>query len=84
MPRPITITVGFDADLQKLTGIAEHPVVMSEGATFSFLLMSIFAEYPDIETKYPPGTLGFIINTVPPKLYTPLFDGDKVYFTVSN
>jgi len=83
MPAPITITLRFDDDLQKLTAIAEHPVVMSEGVVFSFLLMSVFAEYPEIEDIYPPGTLGFTINGVPPKPYSPLFDGDVVLFSVS-
>jgi hypothetical protein len=83
MPSPITITVKFDDALQELTAIAEHPVVMSEGSNFSFLLMSIFSEYPDIEEKYPPGALGFTINGVSPKPYSPLFDGDIVSFSIT-
>jgi len=80
---PITITIKFDEALQRLTAITEHPVVMSEGANFSFLLMSVFAEYPEIEERYPAGVLGFTINEAPPKLYSPLFDGDIVYFSIS-
>ena len=83
MPPPITLTIRFDRELQNLTGTKEHPVIMNEGAPFSFLLMSIFSEYPWIESKYPPGTLGFTINEAPPKPYSPLFDGDIVSFFVS-
>ena len=83
MPPPITITIQFDTELQKLTGKAGHPVVMSQGATFMFLLMSVMEEYPEIQNKYPPGTLGFTINEVPQKTYTPLLDGDVVFFSVS-
>ncbi len=84
MPPHITITIRFDTELQKLTGNTGHPVFMSEGATFAFLLMSVFEEYSEIENKYPPGTLGFMVNEVPPKMYTPLFDGDIVSFSVVN
>lgn len=83
MPPPITITIQFDTELQKLTGKAGHPVIMSQGATFMFLLMSVMEEYPDIQKKYPPGTLRFTINEIPPKIYTPLLDGDIVSFSVS-
>ncbi len=83
MPPHITISIQFDAELQKLTGNAGHPVFMSEGANFTFLLMSVFEEYPEIEKMYPPGTLGFTINGVPPKPYSPLFDNDVVYFAVN-
>ena len=83
MPPPITLTIRFDRELQKITSKEEHPAIINEGAPFSFLLMSVFAEYPEIENKYPPGTLGFTINGEPPKLYSPLFDGDVVSFFVS-
>ena len=83
MPPPITLTIRFDRELQKITGKEERPVIMNEGAIFSFLLMSVFSEYPKIESKYPPGTLGLTINGEPPKLYSPLFDGDVVSFFVS-
>ena len=83
MPPHITISIQFDAELQKLTGKEGHPVFMSEGANFMFLLMSVFEEYPEIQNKYPPGAIGFTINGTPPKLYSPLFDNDVVYFAVS-
>lgn len=82
MPKAITINVEFDSELEKTTGNKGHEVVMSDGAMFSFLLQSIFMEYPKIEKKYPPGVLGFTINGTPPKNYTPLFDGDVVYFCI--
>lgn len=82
IPKPISIVVKYDQELEKITGIKEHPVMMSDGATFMFLLQSIFMEYPEIENKYPPGIVGFLINGTPPKPYTPLFDGDVVSFSV--
>lgn len=83
MPRSIRITARYDKELQKITRKEEHPVIMSEGSTFVYLLMNIFMEYPDIEKQYPPGVLGFSINNIPPKTYTPLFDGDIVDLSVS-
>ena len=84
MPKPIRINVRYDKELQKITRKEGHPVIMSEGSTFVYLLMNIFMEHPNIEKRYPPGALGFSINGIPPKTYTPLFDGDKVDFSVSS
>ena len=39
--------------------------------------------YPEIKKRYPPGILTFSINGIPPKLYSPLLDGDVVMFSVS-
>jgi len=79
-PKSITVNVEYNQEIEKITGIKRHPVVMNYGATFMFLLQSIFIEYPEIEKQYPPSILGFSINGVPPKLYTPLFDEDTVFF----
>ncbi|MEK9182106.1 MAG: hypothetical protein AAB781_00780 [Patescibacteria group bacterium] len=83
MPRSIRIVVRYDKELQKITRKPECPVIMSEGSTFVYLLMNIFMEYPNIERRYPPGTLGFSINGISPKTYTPLFDGDLIDFSAS-
>lgn len=84
MPRPIRINVKYDRELQKITRKEGHPVIMSSGSTFIYLLMNIFMEYPDMEKQYPPGTLGFSINGIPPKTYTPLFEGDVIDLSISN
>ncbi len=78
MPQSISITVQYDEELQKITNIKEHPVILSDGATFAYLLQNIFMAYPDIEKNYPPGMLGFSINGFAPKAYSPLLDGDLV------
>lgn len=83
MPKPITLTLCYDKELQKITGRAEHPAMMSMGATFGFLLHSVLAEYPEITKRYPPGVLGFTVNDTLPKIYSPLFDGDRIVFSVS-
>lgn len=57
---------------------------MSTGANFMFLLDSIFMEYPKIMKVCKPGELGFTINGYPPKEYSPLFDGDLVFFKIVN
>ncbi|MEK7190480.1 MAG: hypothetical protein AAB661_01805 [Patescibacteria group bacterium] len=82
MPKPIFIKVEFDRDLQKITGKKEIPMVVSQGATFAYVLQNIFIEYPGIEKKYPPGELGFTIDGTPPKTYTPIFDGDVIRLSV--
>ena len=81
MPKVIRLEVWYDKKLQEITGREFDPVMMSEGSTFIYLLQNIFMEHPEIEKKYPAGTLGLTIDGVPPKTYTLLFDGDKVLIT---
>ena len=76
----MTITVRFDAELQKMTGAAEYPVVISEAASFTFLLLAVIEEHPAIARGYPPGTLAFTLNGKRPETYSPLFNGDVVRF----
>ncbi len=82
MPKAIFLKVRYDTELQKITGKAEHPMVMSEGSTFAYLLQNIFIEYPEIEKQYPPGLLRFSVDGGPPKMHTPLLDGDMIDFSV--
>lgn len=82
MPRGMNIRVRFDVELQKITRTEGFSMMISEGASFIFLLQSIFMEYPKIEKKYPPGVLGFSINGIPPRNHAVLFDGDTVDFLV--
>jgi len=79
---PISINIKFDKNLEKITGISNYPIIMSEGSNFMFLLDTIFTEYPQIIKTYKPGELGFTINDYPPKEYSPLFDGDIVDFRI--
>ena len=83
MPKAIRVTVRYDSALQKITGRAEDPMLMGEGSTFLYLLQNVLMAYPEIEEKYPPGALGFLIHETPPKTYSPLFDGDIVFFSVA-
>jgi hypothetical protein len=82
MPEGVNITVKYDKTLQVITGTEEHPVMMSKGSVFAFLLHCVFIEYPEIQEQYPPGVLAFSVNGFAPKTYSPLFDGDEVFFEV--
>ena len=84
MPRAVSVNVRFDKELQKITGNEGHSVMISEGASFLYLLMNVFMEYPEIEEKYPPGLIGFSINGIPTRDHSVLFDGDTVDFSVSS
>lgn len=76
MPRPARVEIRYDQTLQKITGRACDPIVVSEGLPFLMLLNTIFFEHPEIPMTYPPGVLGFLLNDVPPKNDTPIFEGD--------
>ena len=82
MPKPIFIKITYDEELQKITGTKEDPTYMSQGSMFIYLLQNVFMTYPEIEKNYPPGSLGFTINDIPPNVYSPLFDGDIVSFHI--
>ena len=81
-PRPMHLTLQYDSALERITGCAEEPMFMGEGGTFLYLLQSVFAAYPEMERRYPPGTIGFTINGIPPRVHSPLFDGDIISFSV--
>jgi len=83
MPKVVKIEVFYDAKLQEITEVKSEPVIMSEGSTFMYLLQNVFMAHPEIGRIYPPGALGLAVNGYPPKTYSPLFDGDKVFFSVS-
>ena len=80
MPAPISVTVRYDAILQEITGTPSESVVMSSGSTFVNLLMNVFMARPGIQEKYPPGTLGLMVNGAPPRPYHLLSDGDIIDF----
>src|SRR3989344_9412236 len=61
MPRALRLTLRYDAALQKITGRAEEPMFMGEGGAFVYLLQNVFMAYPEMERRYPPGTIGFTI-----------------------
>lgn len=81
MPRAINVNVRYDSELQKITGNGTQQMMISEGASFLYLLMNVFSAYPEIEEKYPPGTLGMTINGIPPRDHAVLLDGDTIDFS---
>jgi len=62
----VKVNIYYDIGLQKITGKAEEPAIISENLLFVYFLNFIFSSHPDITKKYPPGTLGFTINSMPP------------------
>jgi|JI10StandDraft_1071094.scaffolds.fasta_scaffold1931377_2 hypothetical protein len=78
LPPGITITLQYDAGLQKITHKPKDPVRMSAHTPFGFLLETILISYPEISQKYSQGLVGFSIHGTVPKPYSPLFEGDVV------
>lgn len=83
MPRGIKVIVRYDSELQNITGSGAQQMIISEGAPFLYLLMNVFSAYPEIEEKYPPGTLGITINGIPPRDHAVLLDGDTIDFSTT-
>lgn len=83
-PRPIKVTNHYDQKLQLLTGKMFEEVVVSEGIIFLYYLNFIFSSYPKMQSKYPPGSLGILVNGKPPNEFDVLKEGDIVKFAVFN
>lgn len=76
--KPITVTLLYDKKIRRITGKRSEPAVVNEGMPFILMLSFIFKSYPEIEKRYPPGTLGLKVNGKPPQDFDILSDGDKV------
>ncbi|RJQ25469.1 hypothetical protein C4577_05605 [Candidatus Parcubacteria bacterium] len=81
--KSITITLIYDSAVQKITNTPSEPSIVNEGMPFIMLLYFVFQSYPEIQEKYPPGTLGLLLNGKPPTDFDILQDGDKVELRAS-
>jgi len=61
-PKPLKVKVLYKNNLQKITGVGEENIIVSEGMNFITLLHMIFTSYPEIPERYPTGTLELEIN----------------------
>lgn len=80
--RSVSITIRYDATLQKITGTKEDPMILSEGSLFTYVLMNIFESHPYISEKYSPGMIGFARNGGDLFPSLPMQDGDIILCTV--
>ena len=77
------IYLSFDSNLQRITGKASEEAVVNDGIPFLQFLFFLFESYPEIQTAYPPGRLGFLVNDEPPREDSQLHDGDRVMFVAT-
>ena len=82
MPDALHVTITYDKNLQRITEKETEPMITSRGSTFSYVLMNIFMAYPEIETTYEPGVLGFTVDGKAPQMDTQILDGDIISFLV--
>ncbi|MDP3764442.1 MAG: hypothetical protein Q8Q95_02365 [bacterium] len=80
--KSINVFVKFDPVMEAITGQTEMKIIMSHDAPFIFLLHSIFASYPEIQRRYPPGKLIMTLNGQRPSEHELLNDGDRVGFFI--
>lgn len=57
--------------------------MVNDGILFLQFLFFLFSSYPEIQTTYPPGTLGFLLNDKPPREGAQLHDGDRLLFVAT-
>ncbi len=72
------IHVVYKGLIVDVTGKTTDDIVVSEGFVFIELLQQIFISYPEIEKRFPPGSLGLLINGKPPAVQDILHEGDEV------
>jgi len=78
MPKPCKITVQYDRELSQITGCRSEEPIVSEGLLFIMFLDFLFKTYPEIEQKYPPGSLALMLNGEAPKDNAILSNSDKI------
>lgn len=76
----INVKVRYGKKLRRITGKKKEIIQVEKGLPFEFFLNIIFQEYPEIQERFPPGTLGFAVNKRPPSEFIPLKNGDVVEF----
>lgn len=80
LPPGITVRVYFHGEIETTIGTSHMPVVLSPNLTIEMLLYFLFESYPELQKRYPPGTLGFTINRVRPTERQALMNNDKIDF----
>lgn len=76
--QPITIKISYDETLEQITKTRFEKAVVSANLPFIHMLSFIFSSYPGIPEKYPPGTIGLLLNGAPPKDFDLMQDGDEL------
>ena len=64
--------------MKKITKKDFDEPVVSEGLSFPNFLYFLFSSYPEIQKKFPPGKLGFLLNGKKPAENDILKDGDEL------
>ena len=74
----ISVTVTYSLALQAITGKAMESMTVAEGTPFMHFLLDIFEAYPEIQNRYPPGTVGMLVNDEPPTEDYEMRSGDTL------
>jgi hypothetical protein len=74
----IKVNICYDQQLQEITGKTNEEAIISENLQFVHFLNFIFSSYPEIQKKFAPGTIGFMINGRRPEAFGKMQDGDKL------
>lgn len=77
-PRPCEVIIKYDRTLSKITGCLREKCIVSDELPFIFFLKNLFETYPEIELKYPPGELAFMVNGGAPNEFDLLSNGDEI------
>lgn len=76
--KPVKVIIFYDKNLEKITGKDFEEAIVSENLDFITFLGSIFSSYPEISKRFIPGTIGFLLNGIPPRENDILKNGDKL------
>jgi len=74
----IKVDILYDEELLKITGKASEPAIISDNLQFVQFLNFIFTSYPEIQVKFPPGSIGFLVDGKAPQALDTFKDGDKL------
>ena len=74
----VSVTITYSLALQEITGKAMESLIVAEGTPFMHFLLDIFEAYPEIQNRYPPGTVSMLINDQPPTEEYLMKNGDTL------
>lgn len=78
LPKPLKLRIVYKGSVANVTGKISDDIIVSDGFVFVQLLQEIFLSYPEIEKKFPAGSLGLLLNGKRPAVEDMLHEGDVV------
>ena len=79
-PKPLRLRVVYKGSVAGVVGKSSEEITISVGMRFIEVLGEIFLSHPEIEGRFPAGSLGLLLNDKPPTVDDVLHEDDVMTF----